>query len=121
MPRCYRINNDIVNQPSILRLTNAQYRKAFLGALAGEDTPFSPFIKIGGERPWQYEWAKIRTAIFERDDYTCTYCGTRGGQLQCDHIIPVARGGLHDDDNLTTACEPCNRSKGAKLLSEWRQ
>lgn len=67
------------------------------------------------------EWSKTRARIFERDDFTCRYCGTRGGDLECDHIIPIARGGSNDDDNLCTACFPCNRDKGAKLLSEWRQ
>lgn len=31
-----------------------------------------------------------RKAVFERDDYTCTACGTRGGYLQADHIMPFA-------------------------------
>jgi 5-methylcytosine-specific restriction endonuclease McrA len=121
MPRVCRINSDTVNEPSILRLTDRQFRKHLRAAFRGEPSPFAPFIKIGGERPWQNEWAKIRTSIFERDNYTCTYCGSYGGRLQCDHIVPVAKGGSHHEDNLTTACEPCNRSKGAKLLSEWRQ
>lgn len=70
-------------------------------------------------RPPPAEWQELRTAIFGRDDYTCQYCGTRGGSLQCDHVVPVARGGSNTADNLKTACEPCNKSKGALLLSEW--
>jgi hypothetical protein len=70
------------------------------------------------ERPAAHIWAVIRKRIFERDNYTCQYCG-RGGRLECDHIIPVSRGGSHDDNNLATACKPCNQSKKAKLLSEW--
>jgi hypothetical protein len=73
------------------------------------------------DRPPASEWAVIREKIFARDDFTCRYCGERGRKLQCDHVIPVSRGGEHRDDNLVTACEPCNRSKGAKLLSEWLQ
>lgn len=66
------------------------------------------------------EWAIIRQMVFERDDYTCAYCGKRGGELQCDHIIPVSRGGANLWDNLTTACPPCNQSKNNKTPEEWR-
>lgn len=71
-------------------------------------------------RPSAEVWAKIRARIFERDNYTCQYCGAYGVALECDHIFPVARGGSHDDDNLNTACFPCNRSKRDKTLDEWR-
>ena len=73
-------------------------------------------------RPPAAEWKEIRERIFARDDYTCQYCDERGGKLQCDHIVPVARGGIHEDDNLITSCEACNMSKHAKVVSveEWR-
>lgn len=65
-------------------------------------------------------WAALRTAVFERDDYTCRYCGARGVRLECDHVVPVAKGGQTHIENLATACLPCNRSKGSKTLQEWR-
>ena len=65
------------------------------------------------------EWSEIRMRVFVRDDFTCAYCGVRGERMECDHIVPVSRGGSHDDENLTTACKPCNQSKRDKLLSEW--
>jgi len=65
-------------------------------------------------------WARMRKRIFERDNFTCVYCGKRGGRLECDHIMPVSRGGLTEDANLVTSCIGCNRSKGAKTLEEWR-
>lgn len=71
-------------------------------------------------RPSSDIWRKIRDAIFKRDDYTCQYCGERGGKLECDHVIPVSRGGGHSDDNLVTSCFSCNRSKRAKTVDEWR-
>jgi len=94
----------------------------------GISSPFFPttllalesLYPLGARRPSANAWNVIRARIFERDDYTCTYCGERGRSLECDHIFPVARGGRHTDDNLTTACRPCNRSKRDKLLSEWR-
>ncbi len=71
-------------------------------------------------RPSSEVWRKIRERIFGRDDYTCTYCGSRGVRLECDHVIPISRGGSNDDHNLVTACFKCNRSKRDKLVSEWR-
>ncbi|MFM0432359.1 DUF1376 domain-containing protein [Paraburkholderia aspalathi] len=64
-------------------------------------------------------WAALRAEVFRRDDYTCQYCTERGGRLEADHVIPVSRGGQTALANLATACLPCNRSKGTKLLSEW--
>ena len=37
-----------------------------------------------------------------------------------DHIIPVARNGTNDLDNLCVCCLKCNWSKRDKLLSEWK-
>lgn len=66
------------------------------------------------------EWDRLRTEVYRRDAYTCRYCGQKGGSLECDHVVPVSRGGDSTLDNLVTACRACNRSKGSKLLKEWR-
>jgi len=36
------------------------------------------------------EYRQWRTAVFERDDYTCQKCHKRGGTLNADHRIPFA-------------------------------
>lgn len=36
--------------------------------------------------------------------------------LDFDHVIPLARGGTHTQDNIRPSHSRCNRSKGAKLL-----
>jgi len=61
-----------------------------------------------------------RKDIFERDGYRCSYCGTTDGPFECDHIMPVSRGGTNDNSNLTTACVSCNRDKRAMTVDEWR-
>lgn len=69
-------------------------------------------------RPPIDEWKQTRLRIFARDRFRCSYCGQIGGQLECDHITPVSRGGSNSDDNLTTACKPCNRRKSNKILKQ---
>lgn len=74
----------------------------------------------GYDRLPSHIWERLRTQAFERDHYTCQYCGDTDGPFEADHIVPLARGGSDDLDNLATACRVCNLSKGAKLISEWR-
>lgn len=54
--------------------------------------------------------------IFRRDNYTCQYCGTRGGNLTLDHVIPRRLGGTHTWENLVTACAYCNHKKGGRTV-----
>ena len=56
--------------------------------------------------------------IFRRDDYSCQYCGTRGGNLTLDHVIPRRLGGTHSWENLVTACAYCNHKKGGRTSSQ---
>lgn len=70
-------------------------------------------------RPSSAVWSALRATVFERDDFTCVYCGAQGVRLECDHVIPVSRGGLNDLSNLATACKNCNRAKRNKLVEEW--
>lgn len=58
------------------------------------------------------EYKLWRTAVFERDNYTCIWCGTRGGELNADHIKPFA---LFPElrfaiDNGRTLCVDCHKT-----------
>jgi predicted restriction endonuclease len=58
------------------------------------------------------EYKEWRKAVFERDNYTCQFCGKHGGSLQADHIKPFA---LFPDlrlelSNGRTLCIPCHRT-----------
>lgn len=52
-------------------------------------------------------------------DQNCLYCGQQA-KITIDHILPIARGGAHSIGNLAPACQPCNSSKGAKTITEWK-
>lgn len=50
----------------------------------------------------------------------CFYCGSNKF-IELDHVIPISRGGKHSISNLVPACRPCNASKGARFITEWRK
>lgn len=57
-------------------------------------------------------WKKIRVRVLRRDGYTCYYCGAEADTV--DHLVPRAKGGTDDMDNLVAACRSCNYSKQDK-------
>jgi 5-methylcytosine-specific restriction endonuclease McrA len=59
-----------------------------------------------------------RRALFARDGWRCVYCGTAGGRLTLDHVVPRSRGGGSVWENVVTACAPCNLRKGDRLPHE---
>ncbi|MFC1873471.1 HNH endonuclease [Chloroflexota bacterium] len=56
--------------------------------------------------------------IFNRDHFTCQYCGKESRQLTLDHVLPRYRGGPHTWGNLVSACVICNRRKAGRTPSE---
>ena len=61
-----------------------------------------------------------RFEVFNRDKYTCQYCGRQTRELTLDHVIPRGQGGKHVWDNVVSACIPCNRHKGGRTPDEAR-
>lgn len=61
-----------------------------------------------------------RQNILNRDRNTCQYCNKifPPKKLTLDHVNPRSNGGKSTWENLVACCEPCNRKKGSKLLSE---
>lgn len=61
-----------------------------------------------------------RQNIYIRDDHKCRYCGKRltTDELTWDHVLPRARGGKTEWENVVTCCIKCNRKKGGRTPSE---
>lgn len=81
---------------------------------------------------WWYSRPAFVRATFIRDNFTCQECGLHPmredkpwlpdiSQLECDHIIPLTRGGETTMDNLQTLCFGCNRRKGTSMPVDPRQ
>ncbi len=59
-----------------------------------------------------------RLEVFNRDRYTCQYCGNETRQLTLDHVTPRYRGGEHIWENVVSACIACNRRKAGRTPQE---
>jgi 5-methylcytosine-specific restriction endonuclease McrA len=61
-----------------------------------------------------------RREVFQRDHFTCMYCGEVGRELTLDHVIPRFQGGRHTWENLVSACKRCNHRKAGRTPQEAR-
>ena len=55
-----------------------------------------------------------RIEVFNRDQYTCQYCGKQTHQLTLDHVTPRHRDGEHTWENVVSACVSCNHKKAGR-------
>jgi 5-methylcytosine-specific restriction endonuclease McrA len=64
------------------------------------------------------KWDIIRKKIFERDNHSCTICGSTKN-LTVDHIKELSLGGTNEMSNLRTLCGSCHEERhGRKFLSQ---
>ena len=56
---------------------------------------------------------EARNDIYERTKGKCALCGKfiRFDQFTVDHIVPLAKGGTNEIENLQTTCKHCNAMK----------
>ena len=57
---------------------------------------------------------EVKDKVWNRDGGKCVDCGSNEN-LEFDHIIPHSKGGANTYRNIQLLCEPCNRSKSAKI------
>ena len=87
---------------------------------------------IKKNRPVKNARQSIRNRLLNSSEYVILYkelkrvysdpcfkCGSLTNQ-SLDHKIPLSKGGEHKIGNIMTLCKPCNASKHARTIMEWR-
>jgi 5-methylcytosine-specific restriction endonuclease McrA len=61
-----------------------------------------------------------RRNVYQRDDYTCQYCGQKKSarELSYDHVVPRCAGGRTTWENIVAACHACNAKKDDQTCDE---
>lgn len=128
--------------PERLRERNRAYRDANIEAARERSRAWREAnpdkAKAQADRAWHSRRARLAeaesdagisvSALRDRDGDSCSYCGRDllytgdrqdNAKASIDHVVPLSRGGSHTWDNVVLACLGCNKSKGARTLSEW--
>lgn len=61
----------------------------------------------------------VQWKVFQRDNYSCRYCGVTGVPLTVDHLVLWEEGGPTIEANLLSACKKCNKIRGNTQYQEW--
>lgn len=64
----------------------------------------------GGETVSAEQWK----SVLDRFGGKCAKCGSRES-VEMDHVVPLARGGLHTPENTQPLCRSCNRRKSTRI------
>ncbi len=62
---------------------------------------------------------RIRGRLLEQWNGCCVYCNRPTAEPTLDHVVPIAKGGSHTDDNCVLACPVCNQAKDDRTPEEW--
>ncbi len=59
----------------------------------------------------------MRRRVGEAQNWRCAYCycDISPETATLDHVVPIAKGGADDWENIVAACEPCNYKKKAEI------
>jgi len=64
----------------------------------------------GGKEP-RIERKPLRSKVTRRDGFRCKRCGHRPNsqtELSVHHIVPLAKGGADEIENMITLCKACH-------------
>ncbi|MCY3832418.1 MAG: HNH endonuclease signature motif containing protein [Chloroflexi bacterium] len=74
-----------------------------------------PQVKRRERRALQRHQREWHRQLAARYGERCANCGA-ADRLVLDHVMPIARGGRSQLDNLQLLCATCNRIKGALMI-----
>lgn len=96
----YKITEQILNEWNKFNVKTKKYHWNYNGGISNENKIIRNSSKM---KYW-------RISVFERDDYTCQNCNTKGGILNAHHIKQFANYPelRFDIDNGITLCKNCH-------------
>ena len=74
------------------------------------------------KKRYGYRWRRIRT-LFLAAHPLCEMCrkvGRLTEATEVHHILPLAHGGAHDEENLMALCKACHSRISAESGDRWR-
>ena len=92
------------------------------------DAKLNEFLDSRGLKLWDYRLIdnpvpdSLRYKVLKKSNFRCDLCGATkyDRPLDVDHIIPRSRKGKTVESNLQVLCSKCNRSKGNKDNTDFR-
>ena len=109
---CYWADHDLAAEDVELLLWNRQRRQTSQLDRLRKIRVRSEEIEVARRERIPDE---VKALVWERDDGRCVRCGAEH-DLQFDHVIPVAKGGGVNVENIQVLCGDCNRAKSASIV-----
>jgi len=117
-------------QAFVLCMKDVAYGVDYYGEKArdgrGRFYPIPSVVCLKRYVPHNYNIKKkfSRHAVFQRDGYTCMYCGTKEkpSNLTIDHITAKSKSNGNNNTsffNCVACCKPCNAKKADKTCDEF--
>lgn len=103
------------NKPGCGRLTKGPYCNRHIGLSRRlRDIEFDRNRASASRRGYDRRWQRFRK-YYLQDHLICEALGCSQPASEVDHIIPLAQGGAHcDEDNSQALCKPHHSAKTAR-------
>ena len=114
---CERCGKEFLVQPSVASKGHGRFcsNECWGLSVRGENSPNwnGGNSKERSLLKGRNEYRSWRTAVYERDNFTCQRCGKTGGSLEADHILSwsVFPDFRYELWNGKTLCKPCHAIK----------
>ncbi len=112
-----------LEEKGVIRVGDTNREGTLYTILLPEEIPFVKEKLVVMTEPEEEDYftnPDKRKELFERDKWTCHYCGEKvtNENATLDHLIPQHKGGKHTKENLKTSCLICNSIKSGKTYEE---